>query len=451
MNFDDYQSLISNYKNKISSRYKSVSLDYIERITPQEKYLVSTKYDGHFYGIIYRENQVTITNPKGKIIEGLRINTIISDVLKEKVESVCLVGELYLPINSRSRSFNINKGIVEKSDQFKFAVFDILAVNEELTNYEDVFECYAAIQKMITNDVFHPVEAEEVTSRKHVKALFNKAIENKKEGVVIKGLEETTYKLKPLYTFDAVVVGFAEGDGHRAGMVRDLLLAFMKTDGSYQIFAHLSHGFNDAERKDLLLELTPKVVNSSYLEIAANKVAFRMIEPTIVVEFTCLDVLGEDSRGTITKANLDYNTDSGYELNWHQQSVSTIIPNFLRFRDDKEPNIQDTRFSQVEEVISFEKEDTDIAQKREKSEIIQRKVYIKESKKGKMVRKFILIKTNKETLDSHPAFVFHLTDFSAGRKDPLKREIRVSNSKEQIENIFHESIASNIKKGWEEV
>jgi len=37
------------------------------------------------------------------------------------------------------------------------------------------------------------------------------------------------------------------------------------------------------------------------------------------------------------------------------------------------------------------------------------------------------------------------------RKDPLKKEVKVSDSEEQIMDIFEEQFLKNIKKGWEEV
>lgn len=55
-----------------------------------------------------------------------------------------------------------------------------------------------------------------------------------------------------------------------------------------------------------------------------------------------------------------------------------------------------------------------------------------------------------ELTGTFPAYVFHYTDFSVGRKEPLKRDIRVSNSREQIFKIMDQFIADNVKKGWAE-
>ena len=60
--------------------------------------------------------------------------------------------------------------------------------------------------------------------------------------------------------------------------------------------------------------------------------------------------------------------------------------------------------------------------------------------------------TNKEReSEDYPAFVIHYTDFSPNRKEPLQRDIRVSNSQPQIEAMWVGLKEANIKKGWTEV
>ncbi len=44
--------------------------------------------------------------------------------------------------------------------------------------------------------------------------------------------------------------------------------------------------------------------------------------------------------------------------------------------------------------------------------------------------------------------VYHHTDYSPSRKVLLKRDIRVSSSKEQILALMEADIAENVKKGW---
>jgi len=80
---------------------------------------------------------------------------------------------------------------------------------------------------------------------------------------------------------------------------------------------------------------------------------------------------------------------------------------------------------------------------------MKREVYTKTLKGKLMVRKFVMWKTNKENEGSeYPAYVVHFTDYSPGRKVPLDREVRISSSEDQINELFEELKKENIKKGW---
>lgn len=86
-----------------------------------------------------------------------------------------------------------------------------------------------------------------------------------------------------------------------------------------------------------------------------------------------------------------------------------------------------------------------------KSKLLRRKVFKKVAKDKVMLQKFVAWKTNKESDPRYPAYVFHYTDYSSGRKDPLKKDIRVAPTEAQITAIFDAFLAENVKKGWEEV
>ena len=107
-----------------------------------------------------------------------------------------------------------------------------------------------------------------------------------------------------------------------------------------------------------------------------------------------------------------------------------MSPVFLIIRDDKKANKDDVRFSQITDMVEINTNIDSLELK--KSEILDRQVFVKESKGQKMVRKFILIKTNKDNSPDYPAFVYHYTDFSPTRKSILKKEVKVSDSKKQI-------------------
>ena len=84
------------------------------------------------------------------------------------------------------------------------------------------------------------------------------------------------------------------------------------------------------------------------------------------------------------------------------------------------------------------------------SEIIRREVYVKTVKGVDGVRKLVVWKTNKEGVDpSYPPYVVHFTDYSAGRKDPLKREVRLAPTLTIAQELADGMVSKNIKKGWD--
>jgi hypothetical protein len=232
-------------------------------------------------------------------------------------------------------------------------------------------------------------------------------------------------------------------------MLKEVLVGLSVAKDEYILLTKVGNGYSEDERIKLLKELEKKKVDSGYIEVSGSNVAFTMVAPNQVVEFSCLDVFGENSKGAISKMCLSYK-DGTYTAMGKQQMASVISPVYVKMRTDKKPNTDDAGLSQITKIISL---DTNTTQKLDvkKSEIISREVYVKQSKGTKMVRKFMVWKTNKEATGEYPAYVFHYTDFSAGRAEMLKKEIKVSDSKKQIEEIFAAEVLENVKKGWEKV
>ena len=80
-----------------------------------------------------------------------------------------------------------------------------------------------------------------------------------------------------------------------------------------------------------------------------------------------------------------------------------------------------------------------------------RRVFVKQAAGKIMIQKYVVWKTNKESTGIYPAYVLHITDYSSTRQELLKRDIRVSDSKQQIMDMCQEMIDNNVKKGWKEV
>ena len=83
------------------------------------------------------------------------------------------------------------------------------------------------------------------------------------------------------------------------------------------------------------------------------------------------------------------------------------------------------------------------------SKIVDRKVWTKEGKNGKSIRKIITLQTFKSKIWSGwPEWIVFYSDDSSGRKSPLDRKLKTALSMEEANKIETNLIEANIKKGW---
>ena len=444
--------LAKEYKSKTASRYLPVSTeDITTKIIESDEYSVSKKYDGHLYLLYFDGKESILFNHGEKEILDLTLLKESSELLKGKCKNVVLAGELYLhKEGERSRSFDLTSALSEKHKDIQFKAFDIITLDGEENTF-NIRELDVKLKQLLDNGKsISAVETSFVESRKEIESLFQDiVVKANAEGIIVKSDNGPTYKIKPIITLDAVVIGFSEGQGSRANKLKELLLALQVSENEYLTIAKVGSGFTDEQRDSILKDFKSQKVDSDYIEVSSSNIAFTMVKPIKVVEFSCLDVFNENSKGTIKKMCLKFDKNT-YTNVTKQPSVSVTAAVFLSFRDDKKVNTEDVGLSQITKILSVETNNNDVAELK-KSKLLYREVYVKESKGIKSVRKFVVWKTNKEESNEFPAFVYHYTDYSPGRKDPLKKEIKVSENQKQIEEIFKLELAENVKKGWEKI
>ena len=446
------KEIAQKYKRQTASRYLPIESDQITtKIMEAEMYAVSTKFDGHLYLLSFDGKNTELINHGGTTLTDLPLLKDATKHLKGKCNDILLAGEVYLSKDGeRTRSFDMTAVLDEKSENIHFAVFDLLMLDgqEVSLGIKELDEKLSSV--LSGGKMVYPVNNSFVESRKDIAAQYKEIVEEGgHEGIVVRSLNGPTYKVKPLITLDAVILGYAEGDGNRAGMLKEFLVGLCIAKDQYLLLTKVGNGYSDDERKKLLKEFEKKKVDSGYIEVSGSNVAFTMVAPNQVLEFSCLDVFGENSKGTISKMALSFK-DGSYSAMGKQPMASVIAPVYLKMRTDKKATTADAGLSQITKVIALGGNDAEKV-KLKNSEIISRAVYVKESRGMKMVRKFMVWKTNKEATGEYPAYVYHYTDFSATRKEMLKKEIKVSDSKKQIEDIYAAELAENVKKGWEKV
>jgi ATP-dependent DNA ligase len=443
-----------NYKKSVVKSYLSINPEQINDRLGGTDFFVTRKYDGELNLIFFDGNNVFVLNRSGRVRLGLPCVEEAGKALTAAgIRQAVIPSELYVnEKNGRTRVFDVLQALADEKlvPNLLIAPFDIYEINGDINRAMSYGETYKTL-----NDIFgksnmcRPVNMQKASSKQEVKEIYRKWVEDEgAEGIVVRSELPLVYKIKPRYTVDVAVVGFSEGTGDQKGQIRSLLLAMMPEEGKYQITGRTGNGFDDELRKQLLTDLRPKIIESLYIETDSNHVAFHMIKPEIVIELIVNDVLFETASGAIMNPVLEI-VNGQYVRRESINGISFVYPIFVRFRDDKTACFDDVRLSQINSFSYMLENEIKQSNELPKSKIIHREVYRKTTGEKLMVQKFVVWKTGKEKRVEYPAYVFHYTNFSSDRKEPLQRDVFVSDNEDQIMQIMQDTIDKNIKKGWE--
>lgn len=448
------------YRRQAAARLVPIEKKDLKGRLPAGEYHLSRKVDGEFAVLAYAAGEALLVNPGGTVRVGLPVLAeAIQKLGKAGVKSALLAGELYYrrPDGSRPRVHDVSRAARQPDgaadlERLCLAVFDVIELDGQPASARHA-ESYARIQRLLAGgDRIHPIDAAAVKTLEDIEKYFTSWVEEQGgEGLVLRSDSVGSFKLKPRHTLDVVVVGFTESTDDRKGMLHDLLLAVMRKDGSLHLCGRVGTGFSEDERRAMLSDLKDLATESDYAEIGDGHIAYQMVRPEWVIEISCLDLIVQTTRGgAIDKMVLDWDAKAGrYRPLRRMPLVSLISPVFVRRRDDKRVNPTDVRAQQLGDLVEIPMLDHDAhTLVLAPSQVLRREVYVKTQKGQTMVRKFLIWKTNKEGSGDFPAYVLHFTDYSPTRKTPLEREIRVSNTREQIEALFTELHKENVVKGW---
>lgn len=456
------QSSAQDYRRQSASRLMPLDAGAIRKRLPAADYHVSLKIDGEFNMLIYADGEALTVNPGGTVRVNLPFLKEAAELLRQAGrKSAVIVGELYYvrPDGKRPRVHDVSRvarqpASLAELDGLRFAPFDIIEIDGASPPgpFEKTWNRLACI--FGAGRHCRLPDAAWVKSAVDVEKWFHHWVDQGAEGIVVRSDAAGMFKIKPRHSIDAVVIGFTEGTDDRQGMIHDLLVALMRADGCLHVLGHVSVGYSDVERRCFLSDLKDMIVRSDYVEVN-DQVAYHMVRPEWVIEVSVLDFVTQSSRGApINKMVVNWNrADQRYQLIRRLPLVSMISPHFVRRREDKAVNPHDLRLQQITDRFDVALADRDARQLNlTRSQVLRRHAYIKQLKGQTLVRKLVMWQTNKERdIEDFPAFVIHFTDYSPHRQTALERDIRVSNARAQIDELWRELIAENITKGWVQV
>ncbi|MCP3886313.1 MAG: hypothetical protein GY700_12725, partial [Propionibacteriaceae bacterium] len=234
------------------------------------------------------------------------------------------------------------------------------------------------------------------------------------EGIVIRSADGRILKVKPEIVIDAAIVGFTET---LSGDLSEILVALMRTDGSYQLLGRVDTGFTRADRQELAERLRHAVVPSPHLAPSRRGALFRFVQPVIVVEVKCNDLLVERSNGeAIRRMALGFDAEPGWNAHGPAPAASMMHAVFRRIRHDKPVTPDAVRWSQVSDLVPVREGDSAHGRTLARSLIVRRDVFTKKTRGKTCVRKAVIWKTNKDQDDPrYPAYVAFFTDFAPQR------------------------------------
>ena len=427
---------------------------------PDSDYVISKKVDGEYTCLYYSHGEAFTLNPGGTIRCGAPLHLEAAEVLQRAgVTTALLAGELYTTTDStrRPRVHDIVRlARAPQSDadveSLNLALFNVY----ELDGDDLSMQHEAALAKLgeLFSDAknLHPVEWIK-GDRQAIFDQFDTWVQQAgEEGIVIRSDSSGIFKIKPKHSLDLAIIGFSEGIDDRAGMLHSLLLAVVRSDGDFHLVGRVGGGFSDAERRELLQQLRAQGVESDYTEVNSDRVAYQMLKPGLVAEISCLDIVSRTSHGnTIDRMIVEWNEEQQRWTGIRRLPLCSIIsPQFVRLRDDKQPDPEQVaikQLSSIAEIPDAMVAANDVALPA--STILQRVVATKTLKGAELVRKLVCWKTNKEEKSrDFPAYVLHLTDYSPNRKQPLIHDICVSESETQIRELFDAWAKRSFVRGW---
>ena len=443
----ELKSLMDGYRQVVAQRYTACAPTDLTRLLAAPPFRVSRKIDGEMWFVVATPSGATLVAANGRVATGI---SPVLDAVASLPVGVVIAGELHVPGGgARERVGDVSASLGKGGTTLRFGAFDLVRDSETTwrdTTYADRLDRLRAF--LPADGPAHVIPVTTVDAEADVLGLYADEVTGKgAEGLVVRCTDGRALKVKPEITLDVAILGYTAREGAAGPEVRSMLIGVAAGESGWVPLATVGNVADGQDRRELLTRLAPLAVDSKYRRAASNGQLYTMVEPLMLLECRVLDVQVEDSRERpVRQPELEV-VDRAWTVRGQVRAATLINPIAIRVRDDKPDARDGARWAQIEPYVPVPAAGEDLAA----SQVIRRQVWTKTGKDKTDVRKLVVWKTNKDTVDtSYPAYVVHWTDYSAGRKTPLTREVRPVASEAAAQEAAAALIADNIKKGWEE-
>lgn len=448
---------LRNYKRQVAKRYRVVEPEQIERLLGTGPFFISTKLDGELWFLVKREGEVALCAYNGRVLRGTAL-VREAEARLAGVSDIVIAGELIAETSDGGRARVYHTGTAlgdgELEGTLRFSAFDLVDDDGGEALLTDYAERLKRLRDLLGDgERVQVVQTEEGETADVVRLYREWVVSDRYEGLVVRSDRGLTYKIKSTLTLDAVVIAYGEritGDVHQ---VREMSVALVRDDGTYQLLGAVGNGFSEQDRAAWHARLSKLEVPSRFRLANREGTLSKFVRPEIVVEIRCSDLLATDSwDAPIRRMSLRLDPEQGWEPVMETPTAVMIHPIFLRERTDKKVDAENIGMTQVTSYVPLGVESEKAARSEVKpAEIVRRGVFSKETKGVVSVRKYAIIDTHKGEDRSYPPFVVYFTDYSPGRKTPLDTSLRSAAMLESATKQVEAWLLDNIKRGWSEV
>lgn len=442
------------YKRRVAGTYRALPPARLGELSAAPMW-VTRKIDGETWFLVSHSGQVFLASPSGRVLAG---DLPILKQAAKLPEGSIVAGELYARVPDRRERVGdlaaaLARDGADAAHGIAFAAFDgvQLAGQPLPIAYDEKLQALSAC--LPTGSHLQVIEALALHTGLEVFQHFeSQVLPTGGEGLVVRHASGIIYKVKPEISLDAVVIGYTvRADQPQA--CRSLLLGLRTADGVFVVAGACGNLGDDAQRSAWFARLQPLSAPAQIRRASDSGGLYQFVQPKFVAEFTVTDLQGELSDGSRPMAQTATFGEAGWVWAGSIPSASLIHPVFQRLREDKAADEVGVRFAQLQDYLPAPSAATAAsASALPASTLMRREVWTKTTKGQLAVRKLLVWKTNKsDRTDRYPAYVVHWTDYSAGRAEPLDRDVRPAPDEAGAQQIAQEFIDANIKKGWEKV
>lgn len=329
-------------KWKDNQSISSITYDeLLEKIKGKEAF-IDQKVDGQTALMKFDDGEVKFGSLGGRVHTHLPVLEEIEDILKDNnINSAVIVGELAGYEDNEIMPFSESQSFIKNPEKDKEKVhwfpYQILSIDDK--EYSDDYEKYIKIRSEL-DEIFknakyiHPTKHYKGGKNKIKKAWKELVEEEENEGIVVRMPNNEIYKVKPIFTYDLVII--AVGDKKLKAWpkkrIGNTLVAFMDKNEVFRTAGEVGTGWTDKQREELYDWAQHNKVSEDEHRI--------WVKPKKIMKV-------QWERSNIRK-NPAYKYENGEYKKVEDKLVGTIVkPRFIEYREDKDVEPDDLRLEQI--------------------------------------------------------------------------------------------------------